>query len=147
MMTGLSTSSERLMVSPHAARLSAESGRRPIAAWTAGPSSIISSKLAARGSHWRKMFRIALLQGLVGADRNSRRAGTPRAPALPSESTEAQWRRGRSMTSRFCGSSVTLSLRPAITQARAIASSLPVTACGPSLSATELPKAMRLRTR
>src|SRR5581483_8370490 len=57
MMTGLSTSSASDIVRPQAARLSAGSGRRPIAPCTAGPSSIINSKLTARGSHSAQTVR------------------------------------------------------------------------------------------
>src|SRR6266540_1878430 len=53
MITGLSTSKESDIVSPHAARFSARSASLPMAAWTAGPFSIMSSKLTASGHHKR----------------------------------------------------------------------------------------------
>jgi hypothetical protein len=50
MITGASivTDSDRTM--PKAAKFVSASGRRAIAAWTKGPSSVISAQLAANGS-------------------------------------------------------------------------------------------------
>ena len=49
------------MVKPQAARFKAGSGRRPIAACTAGPSSIINSKLRASGSQRRRTAERGIL--------------------------------------------------------------------------------------